>query len=81
MIEITLTSWTPVISSDRNLKRWKAAYIVEKPQTLGWDCSGSGVICSYCCLRKLYFYDQEGLQITIFAESLQSISNAHPAFC
>ena len=32
--ESTLTSWTPIISSSRNLKRWKAAYIVQEMQTL-----------------------------------------------
>ena len=26
-----------------------------KPRTLGWDCSVSGIMCSYCCLRKLSF--------------------------
>ena len=53
IIESTLTSWTPVISSCRNLKGLKAANIAFKPQTLGWDCSGSGIICSYCSLREL----------------------------
>ena len=54
-----------------------------KPQTLGWDCSGSGIWCSYCCLKKLYFFTtQESLQKTTFDdESLQPLSNAHPAFC
>ena len=55
MNESTLTTWTPVNSSCRNLKRWKAAHIMSKPQTLEWDCSGPGVIGSFCFSRKLYF--------------------------
>ena len=48
-----MTSWTPVISCCRNLKWWKAAYIANESQTFGSDCSGSGIICSNCCLRTL----------------------------
>ena len=54
MNKSALTSRIWVISS-RNLKRWRAAYIVKKPQTLRWVCWSSSINCVYCCLKKLYF--------------------------
>ena len=45
------------------------------------DCRSSGTICLYCCLSKLYFCLRESLQNTIGDKSLQSLSNAHPAYC
>ena len=69
MNESTLTSWTPVICSCRNLKRWKAAYIVWKPHTLGWDCRATGIICLYCWwLRKLPFTSKRVCKIQFISE-------------
>ena len=53
--ESKVTSRLPIISSSQNLKKWKTAYIVQKPQTLGWVCSGSGINSLKFCLRKLLF--------------------------
>ena len=34
---------------------------------LGWDCKGSGIICLYCCLKKLHFTTKRVCQIQFVA--------------
>ena len=35
-------------------EQMKGALIAKKLQTLGWGCSGSGIICLYSRLENLY---------------------------
>ena len=50
----TLKPWSQVFISWQSLRRWKAAKILWKPQTLWWECNCAGIICLKCCLRKGY---------------------------
>ena len=74
MNKSTLTSRALVISFCRNVKSWKAAYIVQKPQTLGWDCSGSGIAVHFAAWGNCDFHDQESLQNT----KIDKVCNLYP---
>ena len=62
------------------MKCWRASYNWKKLETMGCNCSSSGIICMYNCWRNFTVHVRESLQKTTSVTSFPSISSAAPAY-
>ena len=81
MNDSIITSWNPAISSCRILKRWKAVESRRSRKCLDGTVVVLALSVHIAAWGNCFYNDQESLQKTNFDESLQSLSNAHPAYC
>ena len=56
------------------LERMNSCIYRIKPQTLGWDCSGCGIICFLYCSKKLLFTSERTCKI----HYLTRVCNQYP---